>query len=75
MEWNLVRFRRHAELVTCSLCLRVRKGSAWIEADDVIRETRSYELPSLPRLRSAVCGDCAEAILDRRTRAEDTIAA
>ena len=75
MEWNLVRFRRSAELVTCSLCLRVRRGSAWIEADDVIRELRSYELPSPPRLRSAVCDDCAEAILGRRARAEETIAA
>ena len=75
MEWNLVRFRRPTDLVACSLCLRVRRGSDWIETEDVSRELRSYELPDLPQLQSAVCDDCADAIFDRRARNEDAVAA
>jgi len=71
MEWNLVRRSHDAELVACSLCLRVRRGSAWIEAEEVIRELRSYELPVAPRLQSGVCDDCADAIFDRRAHAEE----
>jgi hypothetical protein len=71
MEWNLVRRSHDAELVACSLCLRVRRGSAWIEAAEVIRELRSYELPAAPRLQSGVCDDCADAIFDRRAQAEE----
>ena len=55
-----------SELVTCSLCLRVRRGSAWIEAEAVIRELRSHERDTLPRLLRGVCDDCADAILERR---------
>ena len=62
--------RRHREsrtdLVTCSLCLRVHRGSEWIEAEHVIRETRSFELDALPRLQSAICEVCAESIFSRR---------
>ena len=74
MELKLVP-RRHLHLVTCSLCLRVRQGSAWVDAEAVIRELRTYELRSLPRLESAVCDDCLAAILGRRARAEEVIAA
>jgi hypothetical protein len=63
------------ELVTCSLCLRVRNGSEWIEAERVIRDTRSYELVAPPRLRSAVCDVCAESIFGRRMEVADAIAA
>jgi hypothetical protein len=66
---------RHTGLVTCSLCLSVRRGSAWIEAEAVIRERRSYELPAAPRLRPAVCDNCAAAIFDLRANAEEAIAA
>jgi NMD protein affecting ribosome stability and mRNA decay len=67
---NLRRPRHQAEsgpsLVICSICLRVRIGSDWVEAERVIRELRSYELEAPPRLRSAVCEDCAESIFSRR---------
>jgi hypothetical protein len=75
MEWNLVRRRRNADLVTCSLCLRVRRGSAWVEPEDVITELRSYDLETPPRLLPGVCDACADAILDRRARQEETVAA
>ena len=65
-----------AELVTCSLCLRVRRSSEWLEAERVIRELRSFELVSPPRLEPGVCDDCADAIFARRTRvAKEPIAA
>jgi hypothetical protein len=57
-------------LVTCSLCLRVRRGSEWREAEQVIRELRSYELEAPPRLHSAVCEVCAESIFTRRVAEE-----
>lgn len=74
MELKLVP-RRHLQLVTCSLCLRVRQGSAWVDTEVVIRELRTYERGSLPRLGPAVCDDCLAAILGRRARAEEAIAA
>jgi hypothetical protein len=62
------------DLITCSICLRVRRGSEWLEAERVIRDTVSYE-GELPRLRGAVCDDCAKAILRRRENREDALAA
>jgi NMD protein affecting ribosome stability and mRNA decay len=53
-------------LVVCSICLRVHVGAKWVEAERVIRELRSYELETPPRLSSAVCDDCAESIFLRR---------
>jgi hypothetical protein len=67
--------RRNTGLVTCSLCLRVRRGSHWIEPEVVIRELRSYELQVVPHLQPAVCDDCADAIFDRRANADEAIAA
>ena len=75
MEWNLVRRRRNTDLVRCSLCLSVRRGSAWVEPEDVITELRSYELETPPSLLPGVCDACADAILDRRARLEETVAA
>ena len=74
MELKLVP-RRHLHLVTCSLCLRARQGPAWVDAEAVIRELRTYELRTLPRLEAAVCDDCTAAIFARRARAEEAIAA
>jgi len=58
------------DLITCSLCLRVRRGTEWMEAERVIREIRSYELEAPPRLQSGVCDDCAETIFSRRAKVE-----
>jgi hypothetical protein len=57
-----------SDLVTCSLCLRVRRKSEWVEAEHVIRDLRSYELATPPRLRSAVCDVCADTIFGRRAQ-------
>lgn len=63
------------DLVTCSLCLRVLRGSEWVEAESVIRELRSFALQAPPRLQSAVCDHRAEAILSRRAQAAEAAAA
>ena len=80
MGVDLVQHLRHrrtqrAELVTCSICLRVRRGSDWREAEHVIRELRSFELEAPPRLRSAVCDVCAESIFSRRLALESHVEA
>ena len=54
-------------LTTCPLCLQVRRGSEWMEAERVIREIRSFELDAPPRLASVVCDDCAQSIFSRRS--------
>jgi hypothetical protein len=63
------------DLITCSICMRVLRGSEWVEAERVIRELRSYDLYELPRLHSRVCELCAEAIFSRRMQAVETLAA
>jgi hypothetical protein len=63
------------DLTTCSLCLRVLRGSEWMEAERVIREIRSYELEAPPRLQPAVCDACAESIFSRRAQGGEPIAA
>jgi hypothetical protein len=79
---DILRFRRalrqaesQSHLITCSLCLRVLRGSEWDEAERVIRELRSYELDTPPRLDSGVCEACAEAIFNRRAHEGEHIAA
>jgi len=67
--------KQPTDLVTCSLCLRVRRGSEWREAEQVIRELRSYELEAPPRLHSAVCEVCAESIFSRRVAEEIRVGA
>jgi hypothetical protein len=62
-------------LIVCSLCLRVLRGSSWIEAEEVIRKLRSYELPALPTLLPGQCDDCYDAIRSRRGLALDSDAA
>ena len=68
------RSARHAParigLVSCSVCLRVLRGSNWVEAEHVIREIRSFELEAPPRLQSGVCDGCAESIFTRRLQGE-----
>ena len=62
-------------LVTCSMCLRVPRGSEWLDAERVIHEIRSYELEAPPRLRPALCDVCAESIHRRRAELTEPIAA
>jgi hypothetical protein len=63
------------DLITCSLCLRVLHESEWMEAEQVIRAIRSYELEVPPRLQPAVCDHCAESISSRRAQAVERVAA
>jgi hypothetical protein len=72
---RLVQRKPPPALITCSICLRVQRGSQWTEAEHVIREIRSYELATPPRLQSAVCDDCAESIFNRRAQVTERIAA
>jgi hypothetical protein len=37
------------DLIACSICLRVRRGSEWLDAEHVIRDIKSYD-DELPRL-------------------------
>jgi hypothetical protein len=62
------------DLIACSICLRVRRGSEWLDAEHVVRDIKSYD-SELPRLRGTVCNDCAEAISRRRADREDAVAA
>jgi len=59
----------------CSICLRVKVGSTWIEAEQVIRANRTHELAAVPRLDPAVCDVCADEILSRRAAAHDELLA
>ena len=72
---TLRRAKPRTELATCSICLRVRRGSDWRDAEHVIRELRSFELEAPPRLRSAVCDICAESIFSRRAGRETEVEA
>ena len=72
---RLVQKKSPTGLITCSICLRVHRGSEWAEAERVIREIRSYELEAPPRLESGVCEHCAEAILGRRAQVAEAAAA
>jgi hypothetical protein len=62
-------------LVVCTLCLSVLRGASWVEAEEVIRELRSFELPALPRLVSGRCDDCSEEIHMRREESQRRAAA
>jgi hypothetical protein len=66
---------RTQSLVACSICLRVLRGSDWIEAEEVIRSLRSYEHQDPPRLKAALCNLCAESIRERRAQRAEPLAA
>jgi hypothetical protein len=79
---RLPRFRRppprteaRLHLTVCPICLRVLRGSEWLEAEQVIRDIRSYELDELPELSSTVCDPCVESIYSRRMDARRAAAA
>jgi hypothetical protein len=65
----------HESFVVCTLCLRVLRGGTWVEAEDVIREVRSFELASMPSLLNALCTDCSEMIQLRRGETQSAAAA
>jgi hypothetical protein len=73
MQTHDVRFRAPTprpeplSVVACSLCLRVLHDSGWIEADRVIRELRTFELPAPIRLEPGLCDGCVELVDRRRT--------
>jgi hypothetical protein len=62
-------------LLACSVCLRVLRGSEWIEPEQMIRELRSFALHDPPKLGSALCTHCAESIQLRRGQTRRPIAA
>jgi hypothetical protein len=64
-----------SNFIACSICLRVQVGSDWIEAEQVIRANRTYELAAVPRLQAGLCERCADVITRRRGRVEEQLAA
>jgi hypothetical protein len=65
----------HESFVVCTMCLRVLRGSSWVEAEKVIREVRSFELASMPSLLNGLCTGCSEMIQLRRGEAQSAAAA
>ncbi len=63
---TVYRALRRREVPTCSVCLRVELHGRWLEAENAIRELRTYERAALPRLGAAVCPSCEETIAYRR---------
>jgi hypothetical protein len=66
---------RKLTLTTCSLCLRVRRGSGWIEAERAIGELRSYDLAEPPRLAPGLCDACVDSLFIRRASLDEQLAA
>jgi hypothetical protein len=62
-------------LTACSVCLRVLHGSDWVDAETVIRELRSFDLATAPRLGPALCDRCVRPLRGRRARPEERLAA
>jgi len=69
------RTHRQAELVACSLCLRVLRSAGWVEARDLIRGLRTFEHEAVPRLRPALCDHCEQTLRARRGRLQEQLAA
>ena len=55
-----------AGLVTCSICLRVLRGAKWVDAEEAIRELRSFDRPQPLRLGHGLCDDCTDELAERR---------
>lgn len=60
-------------LTVCAICLRVRRGSEWVEAEQAIRALRSFELRTPPLLLGALCDPCVHSLRVRRTRSQEPI--
>jgi hypothetical protein len=65
---------RSLHLITCSVCLRVREGGAWIEVGEAIRRLRTFEHEHVVRLGGALC-ECCELELRLRRRGDSELAA
>ena len=65
---------RSSHLITCSVCLCVRDGGAWIEVGEAIRRLRTFEREHVVRLGGALCERC-ELELWRRRRGDTELAA
>jgi hypothetical protein len=53
-------------LTACSVCLRVLRGTEWVDPERAIRELRSYERQAAPRFEPALCSVCAKSIHRQR---------
>ena len=69
------RRRRSQRLVTCSVCLRVRDGGAWVEAGEVIRRLRTFEHADAVGLDGALCEHCRTELRFRRQSEPEELAA
>ena len=65
----------HFTLTACSICLRVLRGTEWVEAEAAIGELRSYERRAVPGFEPALCTACADSIRRRRIEAPEPNAA
>lgn len=64
-----------AGVVACSICLRVRRETEWIEAEEAIRELRSFEHRLPLRLAAGLCDSCSHELVERRGRRAFAVAA
>ena len=62
-------------LPACSICLRVLVAGSWIEADELIRSLRTFDLPMAPRFSDGLCDLCVNAKRDRRDSPDLSLAA
>ena len=67
--------RGSPRLVVCSVCLRVHVDGAWMEADDLIRRLRTFELGDVVRLGGALCEPCETELRVRRHSDSEALAA
>jgi hypothetical protein len=59
----------------CTICLRVLVDGAWVAPETIILELRSFDYASLPHFHSALCTTCEEAIIERRAKPSERLAA
>jgi len=66
--------RGSRRFVACSVCLRVRVTGSWIEAGELIRRRRTFELDDVVRLDGAICDQCERELQLRRSGPEELAA-
>ena len=75
MRTTLPLHRRFWNLRACSICLSLLDGKEWVEAETFIREHRSFERQTPPRLTPAICDDCEASIARRRAEPSEVLVA